>query len=94
MAFRLEIEQESGATARHWRVSYLEVNYDQRYLRAIVNGYVSRAAYEAGKSPLTAKSFEYAGDAFPLLSGQSQNVIQAIEAKVLSEPVFSNAIGE
>jgi hypothetical protein len=94
MAFRKDIELETGATAKHWRIATLAIDYDEKALRVVVSGYLSKVAFTAGKAPLVTHAFSYNGDAFPLLSGQAQNIIQAVEAKVLLEPIFSGSVGD
>lgn len=47
----------TGAIATYHTIDSMYVDFKNRSVSATINGYVSKAAYEAGKSPLNSNSF-------------------------------------
>jgi hypothetical protein len=64
MALVVDIEGETGATSKYWRVIECNMNYFANVGAIALAGYVSKAARNAGKRPLDARQFPLQGDSF------------------------------
>jgi hypothetical protein len=59
MPFKCIITNENnGVTIEHWVESELVYNMEKGIVVFTVNGYLSKAAYDAGKQPILSKFFE------------------------------------
>lgn len=91
MPFKKDIETESGATARHWRVESFSVDFRASRLLAQVSGYTSKANFLAGKKPLMHYEKRWDGSNFPFSSNGTEPILPTIEAAFLADPFFSGA---
>lgn len=99
MALIKEIEGETGATARYWKVVEVNANWFANVGAIALAGYVSKAARNNGKRPLDARQFPLQGEAFAqfmpdVLDGAGKNPVRAayefIKAYVPAEGQPSN----
>lgn len=64
MALLKDIEGETGAVAKYWRVIEVNVNYFAGVGAIALAGYITKAARNAGKRPLDARQFPLQGVSF------------------------------
>lgn len=64
MALVVDIEGETGATARYWRVIEVNCNYFAGVGAIALAGYITKAARNSGKRPLDARQFPLQGVSF------------------------------
>ncbi len=87
MALEVSIEADTGAVATLWVVGEVNLNWFARVGAVALLGYLSEAAYLAGKRPLTAQQFPIQGADFDLfdvsaLSKDGANPVSAAYAFV------------
>jgi len=71
MALVVDVEGETGATAKYWRVIEVNMNYFANVGAIALAGYVTKAARNAGKRPLDAKQFPLQGVVFDDFTAQA-----------------------
>lgn len=71
MALLVDIEGETGATAKYWRIIEVNMNYFAEVGAVTLAGYISKAARHSGKRPLDAKQFPIQGEFFAEFTTQA-----------------------
>lgn len=90
MALLKNKELPNGATVSYWRIggfTYLKNN--QKSIKSTVEGYLSKDAKEAGKTPLIVGQFTLEGEVNPELS-----ITQQIYSALKKEELFSDAVDD
>lgn len=64
MALIIDIEGETGAVAKYWRVIEVNINYYASVGSIALAGYISKAARNNGKKPVDARQFPLEGPSF------------------------------
>lgn len=71
MALLVDIEGDTGAVAKYWRVIEVNMNYFASVGSVALAGYISKAARNNGKRPIDAKQFPLQGTVFDEFTAQA-----------------------
>ena len=71
MALLVDIEGETGAVAKYWRVIEVNMNYYASVGSVALAGYITKAARNNGKRPIDAKQFPLQGTVFDQFTAQA-----------------------
>jgi hypothetical protein len=98
MGFKIDKEiNDSGVIAGHWELNEIHaLSFERKLAVCSYVGYVSRAAYQQGKSPIDGAyiQLQFVGDSFDnvISNGLQQSVTNALNNGAKGTPEFQGAI--